>query len=47
MGFAIAGAILATFQMTTPLFIADAATFALAAAIVVGLGWSALDVRLE
>jgi MFS family permease len=36
-GFAIAGGILATFQMTTPLFIADAATFALAAAIVVGI----------
>jgi len=37
VGFAIAGAILAAYQMTTPLFIADAATFALAAAIVVGI----------
>jgi putative nucleotidyltransferase with HDIG domain len=37
VGFALAGAILAASQMTTPLFIADAATFALAAAIVVGI----------
>jgi MFS family permease len=37
VGFAVAGGILAAYQMTTPLFIADAATFAVAAAIVVGI----------
>ena len=37
VGFALAGAILAVFQMTGPLFIADAATFALGAAIIVGI----------
>ena len=37
IGFALAGGILAVFQMTSPLFIVDAATFALAAAIVIGI----------
>jgi putative nucleotidyltransferase with HDIG domain len=37
LGFALAGALLAAFQMTSPLFIVDAATFALAAAIILGL----------
>jgi putative nucleotidyltransferase with HDIG domain len=37
IGFALAGGILAVFQMTYPLFIVDAATFALAAAIIVGI----------
>jgi predicted MFS family arabinose efflux permease len=44
VGFALAGAILAEFHTTTALFIADAATFALAAAIVFaipGLGGGA------
>jgi len=36
-GFALAGAILTAFQSTTVLFIADAATFALAAGIVLGI----------
>jgi putative nucleotidyltransferase with HDIG domain len=37
VGFAVAGAILASFKSTTTLFIADAATFALAAVIVLGI----------
>jgi putative nucleotidyltransferase with HDIG domain len=37
IGFALAGGILAAFQMTSPLFIVDGATFALAAAIIVGI----------
>jgi MFS family permease len=37
VGFAVAGAILASFKSTTILFIADAATFALAAVIVLGI----------
>ncbi len=37
VGFAVAGAILASFQSTTILFIADAVTFALAAVIVLGI----------
>jgi putative nucleotidyltransferase with HDIG domain len=37
VGFALAGAILAVFQMTGPLFIADAATFALGAGIIVSI----------
>jgi len=37
VGFALAGGILAAFQMTYPLFIVDAATFALAAAIILGI----------
>src|SRR5258708_8099170 len=37
IGFALAGGILAVFQMTSPLFIFDAATFALAAAICIGI----------
>jgi len=37
LGFALAGGMLAAFNTTTPLFIADAATFALAAAIMVGI----------
>jgi predicted MFS family arabinose efflux permease len=37
IGFALAGGILAVFQITYPLFIVDAATFALAAAIIVGI----------
>jgi putative nucleotidyltransferase with HDIG domain len=37
IGFALAGGILAVFQATSPLFIVDAATFALAAAIVLGI----------
>jgi putative nucleotidyltransferase with HDIG domain len=37
IGFALAGGILAAFQMTSPLFIVDGATFALAAAIIIGI----------
>jgi len=37
IGFALAGGILAAFRTTTLLFIVDAATFALAAAVVVGI----------
>jgi predicted MFS family arabinose efflux permease len=37
IGFALAGSILAVFQVTYPLFIVDAATFALAAAIILGI----------
>ena len=37
IGFALAGAILASFQSTTILFIADAITFALAALIILGI----------
>lgn len=37
VGFAVAGAILAAFQSTTILFIADAATFALEALVVLGI----------
>jgi putative nucleotidyltransferase with HDIG domain len=37
IGFALAGAFLAAFQTTTPLFILDAATFALAAVVIMSI----------